>query len=56
MDELLTTKEAAEYLKCGESTLRLYRKQGTGPSYVQVGSLIRYLASDLKAWLSANRR
>lgn len=52
-----TTREAAEYLECGKSTLEKYRAQGTGPAYHQSAtgdrSVILYDRADLDAWHAA---
>lgn len=52
-----TTREAAEYLECGKSTLEKYRSQGTGPAYHQSAtgdrSVIHYDRADLDAWHAA---
>ena len=47
----LTTKDAAEFLKIGKSTLEQARLNGTGPKYVRFGpKAIRYRTVDLEAW------
>ena len=52
---LLDTKQAAEYLGMGESTLRAHRKKGTGPPYVYLGRrFIRYTVHELDRWVEAN--
>ena len=35
------------------STMAHWRSQGTGPSYVKVGSRVAYLGGDLNLWLKA---
>ena len=52
IQKLLTTKELAKYLGIGESTLLQYRFDGTGPSYIKLGHLVRYRISDVEAWLA----
>lgn len=48
---LLTTAEAAEYLRLRPQTLRLYRCRGGGPPYCRSGARPLYRLSDLLAWL-----
>lgn len=49
----LTTLEAAHYLSLAQGTLAVWRLQGKGPPYVKFRSRVRYLLSDLDAWLDA---
>ncbi len=54
MDEVLTTSEAAEYLKCSEQHLEASRVRGDGPPFTRVGSrIIRYRKSAILAWMAA---
>jgi predicted DNA-binding transcriptional regulator AlpA len=52
----LNTKQAAHYVGLSESLLEKRRCSGDGPVYSQIGKAVRYLASDLDAWMQANRR
>lgn len=53
---LLTSMEAAAYLKIQPQTLRRWRCSGSGPIYVRLGSSQRskvvYRLADLDTWLS----
>jgi len=50
--ELLTTKEAANYLGMPESTLRWWRYIGTGPASFKLGPrTVKYKRSDLDEWV-----
>ena len=51
----LTESEAAIRLGLKVATLRAWRHQGRGPTFVRLGRAIRYLASDLDEFLAANR-
>src|SRR5437763_344480 len=52
----LTTKEAAEYLGIGESTLEKWRCSGSGPEFERVGTrIVRYRISSLETFLAARR-
>lgn len=53
--ELLTIDELACQLGVTPLTVDRWRRQGSGPAFVQVGRGIRYLASDVDAWITANR-
>jgi predicted DNA-binding transcriptional regulator AlpA len=52
----LNTKRAAHYVGLSESLLEKRRCNGEGPIYSQIGKAVRYLVSDLDAWMQANRR
>jgi excisionase family DNA binding protein len=56
MDDLYNTKEAAQYLKIGASTLEHYRLSGRGPQFLKLGvSIVRYKKSDLDEWAHSCR-
>jgi excisionase family DNA binding protein len=52
----LTRKEAAGYLKLGESTLAKLFVTGDGPPAIKIGRSVRYSISDLNTWMLARRR
>jgi excisionase family DNA binding protein len=51
---LLTTKEAADFLKLSPRTLEKYRVLGRGPAFVTLGRARRYRIEDLERWVSGN--
>jgi predicted DNA-binding transcriptional regulator AlpA len=56
---LLTTKQAADYLgSMSPRSLERWRLLGEGPRYMKIGAgkraAVRYLTSDLDAWLEAH--
>src|SRR5262249_25464619 len=57
--ELMTPKQAAEYLKLSTDTLARLRVSGRGPSYIKFGpgrsSMVRYHKTDIDSWISARR-
>jgi predicted DNA-binding transcriptional regulator AlpA len=59
--ELLTDKEAAEYLGVSVSFLRKRRMEGARqgkappPPFIRLGRLCRYQPKDLDAWLEARK-
>ncbi|MEP6868700.1 MAG: helix-turn-helix domain-containing protein [Novosphingobium sp.] len=54
MHEILTVREAAQYLKLGKPTLDRYRVTGDGPRYVRMSpGAIRYRRADLECWLES---
>jgi predicted DNA-binding transcriptional regulator AlpA len=59
-DRALRAKQAAEVLDTSTSTLSRWRTRGRGPRYFKTGSTkqapVRYLVSDLKAWLDEHMR
>lgn len=53
---VLDDKQAAAKLNVKTQTLRNWRHLGKGPAYLRVGErAIRYLESDLEAFLTGNR-
>ncbi|MCT1884976.1 helix-turn-helix domain-containing protein [Dietzia cinnamea] len=46
---------AAEYLNSTVGTLRVWRSTGRGPAFVKVANKVRYLQSDLAAYVYAHR-
>jgi excisionase family DNA binding protein len=52
----LTRKEAAGYLKLGESTLAKLFVSGDGPLAIKIGRSVRYSSVDLNEWMVAKRR
>ena len=51
--DILTTKEAAAYVRLGKPTLERFRLSGDGPRYCKLGGAVRYRRSDLDAWLES---
>lgn len=51
---ILTTKEAASYVRLSTPTLERFRLTGAGPRYCKLGRSVRYRRADLDSWL-ANR-
>lgn len=53
MDQLLTTKEAALYLRVSPYTLVKHRQAKLGPKFVKIGSrTVRYRVSDLNNYIN----
>lgn len=49
---LLTSTEAAKYLKASPRTLDNWRSRGTGPPFIRLSSrAIRYRMAELEAWI-----
>lgn len=54
--QVMNSREAAQFLGVTDETMFRWRKDGVGPSYSQPNSrIVRYLHSDLVAWLEENR-
>ena len=53
--EYFDTRAAAGYVDMSPRTLEKLRSIGGGPAYYKLGG-IRYLQSDLDAWLASRRR
>jgi excisionase family DNA binding protein len=50
---MLTTKEAADYLRLSERTLERLRCSGLGPKFVKCGRSVRYRQTDLDEWIAS---
>ena len=54
MDELLTAKEAATFLKVSVITLAKWRGKKSGPAYTRTGRTIKYTREALEDFLRKN--
>jgi excisionase family DNA binding protein len=52
---VMRTREAAEYVGIGESTLTNLRVSGGGPRFMKLGKAVRYDVRDLDRWMNANK-
>lgn len=56
-ERLLTSQEAADFLGLTTRFLEMRRFKGGGPPFIRVsGRCVRYLTSDLRAWVEGLRR
>ncbi len=55
-EELLTTKEAADFIKMSDSFLAKKRVYGGGPTYSNLGRAVRYSKAALLDWLKSQER
>jgi hypothetical protein len=53
---LLTTVEAAAFLRKAKATLEKWRCKGGGPPYSKQGGSILYRLIDLESWVAAGMR
>lgn len=53
IEKALTTKEAARFLGLSHRTLQDWRGDGKGPIFRRFGRAVRYLPSDLRAFMYA---
>jgi len=53
-EPLMTTREAAAYLRLTPNTLNTLRWRGLGPAFIKLGNgfSIRYRFSDLERWVN----
>ena len=56
MQELLSTRAAAEHCGLSPRTFEKWRLEGSGPPYRKLGRIVRYDRDDLAAWLETRRR
>lgn len=54
--KLVTTTEAAEVLGVKTNTLEGWRVRGEGPPYRKIGRLVKYVESDLLAFIEGSKR
>jgi excisionase family DNA binding protein len=52
MSTLLTEDEVAQQLRVSVASLRRWRLEKRGPQFIKVGSLVRYRAEEIEAWLA----
>ncbi len=52
---IMNEKQAAKYIGLSQRTLQKYRCIQKPPTYIKVGSAVRYSKDDLDAFLDANR-
>ena len=52
---VLDTRDAARFVGLSRSTLEKLRVSGSGPTYLKLGHIVRYLPEDLVQWLAARR-
>jgi excisionase family DNA binding protein len=52
MTELLTTREAAAFLRLSESALNHWRLEGRGPAFQKMGRQVRYRRAEVERWLT----
>lgn len=55
-EKLIDDGELAAVLNIPVRTLRNFRYRGGGPKFVKIGASVRYLMSDVDAWLNANKK
>lgn len=54
--QVMTSREAAQFLSVTDETMFRWRKDGTGPSYSQPNSrVVRYLRDDLIKWIEEHQ-
>jgi predicted site-specific integrase-resolvase len=53
-DELMTTKETAEFLRVNRATLYRWRREDISPKYYNLNGKVMYKRSDLNRYLNQN--
>ena len=54
--QIMTSREAGQFLGVTDETMFRWRKDGVGPSYSQPNSrIVRYLHDDLVAWMKEHQ-
>ena len=52
-NSLLTEQDVSRRLSVSLATVRKWRVERRGPTYLKVGALVRYRPADLSAWLAS---
>ena len=52
--DLLTTKEACDFLRCGRTTLWNWRRKGVVPDPIRIGGAVRWKRTDLETLIDAD--
>jgi hypothetical protein len=52
--DLVTTSEAAGYLRLKKNTLEIWRGTGNGPKFLKINGAVRYRLKDLELFLEAS--
>jgi predicted DNA-binding transcriptional regulator AlpA len=55
-EQLLTPKEATQFLRVSSSWLAKARMRGDGPPYVKLGRSIRYTETGILQWMRSRQR
>lgn len=50
---VMTTKEAANYVRLSKPTMERFRLSGEGPKYCKIGAAVRYQQDNLDTWLNS---
>ncbi len=53
MQKLMTENEVADITGFKITTLRQWRYNGDGPRFIKIGRSVRYLYTDVEAWINA---
>ena len=56
VEKLLRPEDVANLLGVPAKTLEMWRYRGTGPRFVKLGRLVRYVESDLDEWVRSGTR
>lgn len=51
--DIMTTAEAAEYVRLSQPTLERFRLTGEGSEFLKLGGAVRYRKADLDTWLES---
>lgn len=53
---IMTTEEAAEYLRMSRQWLEIARYKGDGPPFIKLPRMVRYRKRDLDKWIEKRIR
>lgn len=55
-DDNLTTRQAAEWIRRSDDTLKRWRRMRIGPPHFTINGRVLYSKRDLQAWVEDRRR
>jgi predicted DNA-binding transcriptional regulator AlpA len=53
--KLLITEQLAKHLELSPRTLERWRREGSGPPWLEIGGCVRYDPADIEEWKAARR-
>ena len=56
LEEMMTDRELAEYVRLKRKTLQMWRWRGVGPPYIKVEGAVRYRKTDVDEWFAERKR
>ncbi len=55
MEKYFDDLDAADMIGCSTALIRKWRRNGEGPNYHKIGSIVRFAPVDIQAYMDAQR-